>query len=58
MIIKPQVLIDWEAAGPPKVCFNCDFNVSHKCTKFDAVPPEEFQQTPRGCDQWEQMIPF
>lgn len=58
MIIKPQVLIDWETAGPPRVCFNCDFNVNHSCTKFDAVPPEEFQQTPGGCDQWEHMIPF
>ena len=58
MIKKPQVLIDWESAGPPRVCFNCDFNVSHRCTKFDAVPPEEFQQTTGGCDQWICEIPF
>ena len=61
MITKPKVLIDWEAlasAGPPRVCYNCDYNVAHKCSQFDAVPPEEFQHTPGGCDRWDQMIPF
>jgi hypothetical protein len=58
MITKPKVLDDWEKAGPPRVCFNCDFNVNHKCTQFDAVPPDDFQQTPGACDRWELTIPF
>lgn len=58
MIVKPQVLIDWEAAGPPKVCFNCDFNIDGRCDIYKTVPPYEFQQTPGGCDQWDCQIPF
>lgn len=55
---KPKVLEDWERAGPPKVCFNCEFNDGSECVKFNAIPPEDFQQTPGACDQWDQQIPF
>jgi hypothetical protein len=55
---KPKVLIDWEAAGPPMVCYNCEFNTGSECAKFNAIPPEDFQQTPGACDQWDQQIPF
>jgi len=58
MIKKPKILDDWEREGPPKVCFNCDFNGIIVCLKFDDVPPDVFQQTPGACDQWENTIPF
>lgn len=58
MMKKPKVLIEWENAGPPRVCFNCDFNFEDKCTKFDGVPPVDFQETPNACGEWTCEIPF
>lgn len=41
-------------------CDHCQhFAHAPRCTKFDAVPPEDFRRTPGVCEQWRfDGIPF
>lgn len=55
---KPKVLEDWERAGPPKVCFNCEHRSGDFCVEYDANPPEDFQQELGACAKWFPTIPF
>ena len=63
---KPDIVVAWEEtcdayfAGPPKVCFSCDYyeGADGNCTHFNLRPPQDFVGKVGKCPEWIESMPF
>lgn len=55
---RAQMVLKRALDDEPRVCCTCQNFEDEACKRFKATPPQEFQETPGACGEWEVDVPF